>query len=90
MTSEDQSVLIRGVGDAYVAISLYRVDLDCKCFKSPIVVGLVITLPIDGIDLLIGNDTAGDKVGPIVQNISQQTLVITFYKGQTWLSRLHY
>ena len=38
MTSEDQSVLIRGIGDVYVAILLYRVHLDCKYFKGPIVV----------------------------------------------------
>ena len=63
---------MRAIGYAYVAIPFYRVHVDCKYLNGPIVVGLVSTLPIDGIDLLIDfitcDDIAGDKVLPIVQN----------------------
>jgi hypothetical protein len=68
MTSENQSVLLRVFGDDFIPVPLYKVHLDCKYYVGPVVVGLTNTLPIDGVQLLIGNDIGGDSVLPIVRN----------------------
>ncbi|CAI9731146.1 Hypothetical predicted protein [Octopus vulgaris] len=62
LTSLGKEVLIKGITAECDSIPLYRVHLDCKYVIGPVAVGLVTTLPIDGVDLLLGNDIVGNKV----------------------------
>lgn len=62
LTPLGKEELIKGVIAEYEAIPLYRVHLDWKYVVGPVTVGLVTTLTIYGIDMLLGNDIAGDKV----------------------------
>ena len=61
-------VLIQTVDGNYMSVPLYRVDLKCDLVSGPVTVGVVPELPMAGIDFLLGNDLAGDKVvvSPVV------------------------
>ena len=57
--------LIQGVGhvgDAYTAVSLHRVTLESGLVTGIVTVGVVPTLPVEGVSFLLGNDLAGGKV----------------------------
>ena len=54
--------VIQGVQGGYVSVPLCRVKLDSKLVTGVVTVGVVPSLPIDGIHFLLGNDLAGDKV----------------------------
>ena len=61
-------VLIQTVDGNYMSVPLYRVDLKCDLVSGPVTAGVVPELPKAGIDVLLGNDLAGDKVvvSPVV------------------------
>ena len=61
-------VLIQTVDGNYMSVPLYRVDLKCDLVSGPVTVDVVPELPMAGIDFLLGNDLAGDKVvvSPVV------------------------
>ena len=40
--------------------------LDCGLVKGEVVVGLRPSLPIEGIELILGNNLAGERVWPVV------------------------
>ena len=50
------------VGDAYTAVPLHRVTLESGLVTGVVTVGVVPTLPVEGVSFLLGNDLAGDKV----------------------------
>ena len=54
--------LIQGIDGSYVPVPLRRVVLKSGLVSGIVTVGVVPSLPIDGIDFLLGNDLAGDKV----------------------------
>ncbi|CAI9733981.1 Hypothetical predicted protein [Octopus vulgaris] len=87
LTSLGKEVLIKGVTTGYDSIPLYQIHFDCKYVVGPVTVGLGTTFLIDGVDLLLGNDIAGDKVYavPIVQSkpeTDQETAKLeTLYPG---------
>lgn len=58
-----ESILIRGVAgfDTFPKVSI---NLECELVKATADVGVVDSLPVPGIDLLLGNDIAGAKVFP--------------------------
>ncbi|KAK4328171.1 hypothetical protein Pmani_001409 [Petrolisthes manimaculis] len=58
-----ESILIRGVAgfDTFPTVSI---NLECELLKATADVGIVDSLPVPGIDLLLGNDIAGAKVFP--------------------------
>ena len=58
-----ESILIRGVA-GFDTFPKVNVHLDCELVKATADVGVVESLPIPGIDLLLGNDIAGAKVFP--------------------------
>jgi hypothetical protein len=78
-TSLGVSIPVQGVG-GYVGAPLHRVHLKCDIFTGPAVVGIVNELPIPGVQLLLGNDLVGAKVGclplmvgePIISETSSQ------------------
>lgn len=67
-------VLVSGIAGQTMAIPLFRVRL-CSGLLSPefqeVVVGVTETLPVDNVDVLIGNDLAGSRVQsePIVSSV---------------------
>ena len=54
--------LIQGIDGGYVPVPLRRVVLKSGLVSGVVTVGVVPSLPIDGVDFLLGNDLAGDKV----------------------------
>uniref|UniRef100_A0A674APU8 SCAN box domain-containing protein n=1 Tax=Salmo trutta TaxID=8032 RepID=A0A674APU8_SALTR len=60
------SVLIRGIGLNNLSVPLHRLMLDCGLVKGEVVVGVRPSLPIEGIDVILGNNLAGESVWPVV------------------------
>ena len=60
--SEGDSVLIRGEGGGYRPVPLQKVYLNSELVIGPVEVGIVNEIPAEGVDVLLGNDLAGDKV----------------------------
>ena len=54
--------LIQGIDGGYVPVPLRRVVLKSGLVSGIVTVGVVPSLPIDGVDFLLENDLAGDKV----------------------------
>nr|XP_054765775.1 uncharacterized protein LOC129272688 [Lytechinus pictus] len=67
-SSENAKVLIQGIGPNFMSVPLYKVDLKCDLVNGPVTVGVVPELPMEGVDFLLGNDLAGDRVvaSPVV------------------------
>lgn len=70
-TSLKASVLLKGLGGEYGAVPLHKVFLRSNLVSGYVTVGVVPTLPIDGVGLLLGNDLAGDlvTVTPVVSSV---------------------
>ena len=65
VSEEDEveaKALVQGVEGGYVPVPLCRVKLDSKLVTGVVTVGVVLSLLIDGIHFLLGNDLAGDRV----------------------------
>ena len=62
-SSNGASVLIKGVNcSEYAPVPLHRVYLSSDLVSGPFIVELSSSLPFKGVQLLLGNDLAGDKV----------------------------
>ncbi|XP_068225233.1 uncharacterized protein, partial [Palaemon carinicauda] len=59
----NDKVIVRSIG-GLTSLPRARVHLDCGIFKGSIIVGIVESLPIPGVDVLVGNDVAGNLVVP--------------------------
>ncbi|XP_064088548.1 uncharacterized protein LOC135202962 [Macrobrachium nipponense] len=57
----NDKVIVRSIG-GLTSLPRARVHLDCGIFKGDIIVGIVESLPIPGVDVLVGNDVAGNRV----------------------------
>ena len=57
-----RSVLVGGFPNSIVSSPLVTVVLDSSLVKGPVKVAVVKTLPVKGIDFVLGNDLAQDKV----------------------------
>ena len=68
--SSSVNALIQGIEGNYVPVPLHRVNLKSELVNGPVTVGVVSSLPIEGVTFLLGNDLAGDKVcaSPHVSN----------------------
>lgn len=66
-TACETSTIIQGIEMGYVTVPLHRVwvtsELASGCFE----VAVRASLPVKGIDFIMGNDIAGGKVMPVVQ-----------------------
>ena len=60
--SEGDSVLIKGVGGDYKPVPLQKVYLKSDLVTGPVEVGIVSEIPVEGVDMVLGNDLAGDRV----------------------------
>ena len=64
-TYSGAKVLLKGVDTipgSYPSASLHQVYLSSSHVNGQVTVGIQSSLPVDGIDFLLGNDLAGDKV----------------------------
>ena len=64
-TYSGDNVLLKGVDTSlgsYPSAPLHQVYISSSHVNGPITVGITSSLPIDGIDFLLGNDLAGGKV----------------------------
>ncbi len=59
--TSDSRVVISSLG-GYASVPLCDVQLNCNSVTGKVSVGVVSSLPVSGIDMLLGNDLAGDKV----------------------------
>ena len=55
-------MLIHGVELGFSVVPLYRVFLKLDLVSGPTIVGVRPTLPVKGVNLLLGNDLAGSRV----------------------------
>nr|XP_054757152.1 uncharacterized protein LOC129263260 [Lytechinus pictus] len=69
-SSENAKVLIQGIGPNFMSVPLHKVDLKCDLVSGPVTVGVVPELLMEGVDFLLGNDLAGDRVvaSPVVSD----------------------
>ena len=64
-THSGDNVLLKGVDTSlgsYPSAPLHQVYISSSHVNGPVTVGITSSLPIDGIDFLLGNDLAGGKV----------------------------
>ena len=64
-TYSGDNVLLKGVDTSlgsYPSAPLHQVYISSSHVNGPVTVGITSSLPIDGIDFLLGNDLAGGKV----------------------------
>ena len=66
-TYSGDNVLLKGVDTSlgsYPSAPLHQVYISSSHVNGPVTVGITSSLPVDGIDFLLGNDLAGGKVVP--------------------------
>ncbi|KAG7471871.1 hypothetical protein MATL_G00102630 [Megalops atlanticus] len=68
-------VLVQGIELGTVRVPLHSLRLQSTLVSGPVKVGLRSKLPVTGIDLILGNDLAGDKVYPLPEVIDRPDLV---------------
>ena len=56
--------IIQGVDMKYIPLSLHNINLECGGVNGKVTVGVLHSIPCEGISLLLGNDLAGGKVHP--------------------------
>ena len=69
-------VSCKGAGGKF-RIPLHKVWLDCGYVSGEVVVGVKETLPVDRVDMLMGNDLAGKKVIPNLQRVENPLKELT-------------
>lgn len=57
-------VPIRGMGMSVFPLSLHELVLDSDLFSGVVKMGMCPALPVDGIQVIVGNDVAGSCVWP--------------------------
>ena len=60
------SLLNRRIRLNTLSVPLHKLMLDCGLVKGEVVVGVRPSLPIEGIDVILGNNLAGERVWPVV------------------------
>uniref|UniRef100_A0A3B1IW77 Gypsy retrotransposon integrase-like protein 1 n=1 Tax=Astyanax mexicanus TaxID=7994 RepID=A0A3B1IW77_ASTMX len=64
----------KGVGSGYIKAPLHTVDLSSDLVSGEFRLAVCDALPVDGVDLILGNDVAGGKVFPILEVLDTPTL----------------
>ena len=54
--------MVRGIGMTFIPIPLHKVKLESELISNCVVVGVRPSLPVAGIDFLLGNDIAGGDI----------------------------
>lgn len=61
-TSLNRSVLLKGLGGEFQAVPLHKLYLKCNLVAGEVVLGVVPSLPVEGVHVLLGNDLAQNQV----------------------------
>ena len=69
--STGASVLVQGVELGVIRVPLHRVFLKSNLVSGFVTVGVRPTLPLEGVDFILGNDLAGSRV-----NLQPKLLVV--------------
>ncbi|XP_063841016.1 uncharacterized protein LOC135089382 [Scylla paramamosain] len=75
-TSTGREVSCKGAGGKF-SIPLHKVWLDCGYVTGEVTVGVKEALPVDGVDMLVGNDLAGGRVIPKLQMVDNPLIGMT-------------
>ena len=67
-------MLLQGVELGAISAPLHRIHIEADLVTGPVIVGVRLTLPIEGISMILGNDLAGGRVRPepIVINLPKE------------------
>ena len=60
----EKTVLLQGIEGGFVSVPLLPINLKSNLGKGHVTAGVTQTLPMKGVDFLLGNDLAGGKVMP--------------------------
>lgn len=63
-TSTGEKALVRGCGMTWLEASLHVVHLQSGLVTGPVAVAICPELPVEGVDMILGNDLAGGEVFP--------------------------
>lgn len=58
------SVLIRGIGLNVLSVPLHKIMLSSQLVSGEVVIGVRPSFPVDGVDIIMGNNLAGGRVWP--------------------------
>ncbi|KAJ8364888.1 hypothetical protein SKAU_G00137190 [Synaphobranchus kaupii] len=62
LSATGDSVLVRGIGSTQLNVPLHWVNLESDLVRGAVVVGVLPVLPVEGVDVILGNDLAGELV----------------------------
>ncbi|KAJ8349457.1 hypothetical protein SKAU_G00245870 [Synaphobranchus kaupii] len=62
LSATGDSVLVRGFGSTQLNVPLHCVNLESDLVRGEVVVGVLSVLPVEGVDVILGNDLAGALV----------------------------
>ena len=55
-------ILMRGMGMTIIPVPVHKMELACGLVTGEVAVGVRPALPVEGIDMILGNDLAGNRV----------------------------
>lgn len=61
-TDTGDKILMRGMGLGLVPVPLHKMTLDCGLVQGEVPIAVRPALPVEGIDIILGNDLAGSRV----------------------------
>lgn len=76
----NSGVLVRGFGMQYVGSPLHYIHLESDLVTGPVIVGVRSCFPIEGVDLILGNDLAG---GSVLVKPGVNTVAVTRAKSKS-------
>lgn len=70
-TSLETSTLLKGLGGVFQTVPLHKLYLNSDLVCGEVILGVVPSLPVEGVQLLLGNDLAGERVcvNPVVSSL---------------------
>jgi hypothetical protein len=74
-SSTGKNVLIRGIGMQTMSVPLHRIALSSDLVQGDVIVGVRLALPVLGVQMILGNNLAGDRVwlsGPVTPVVSNE------------------
>ncbi|XP_043094185.1 uncharacterized protein LOC122344704 [Puntigrus tetrazona] len=73
----DSSILVQGISMEVIKVPLHRVHLQSELVTGFVDVGVRPTLPVPGIEFILGNDLAGGRVLPVLEVLDNPVITPT-------------
>lgn len=61
-TDTGDKILMGGMGMHVLPVPVHRMCLDCELLQSEVHIGVRPALPVEGVDMILGNNLAGSRV----------------------------